>query len=110
MADTIQLEEVNSYKYRASSGTFNGHIIRKVLDNRQIFQEKIATYCGRVEYPRWLGGVKEIIHMNNTTVGLAYDPSNMEASGVIYIDGRGECIAETIGILERLLNITLSIK
>jgi hypothetical protein len=66
----IQLEETNVGGYE---GSVSGRLIHKLAHKKQIYSEGIASYVGAIHFPKWLGGVSEILHMNKTTVRLSYN-------------------------------------
>ncbi|MBI2632023.1 hypothetical protein HYW75_03395 [Candidatus Pacearchaeota archaeon] len=103
-AQIIQLEESNMDRFENS---VSGILIQKLVKGRQIYEEKIANYVGRIDHPEWLGGVSEILHMNRTTVKLNFNPMDLDSPGHIYIFGEEADRQSTKQLLERLLNTQL---
>ena len=100
----IQIEEVNLTGFE---GRVSGRLLKKLADEKQIYREGIASYVGRIDFPKWLGGVAEILQLNKTSVKLSYNPDNLDMPGNIYIYGELEDRESTKQILERMLNTKL---
>ena len=81
----------------------HGYVSRTQNLLEQILREGIATYIGKIEYPRWLGSAKEILHINQTTVTLSYSPCNPYNRTVLKIHGINEDILRTKELLEQIL-------
>lgn len=100
----LQLEEVNVSGFE---GIVSGRLILRLAQEKQIYKEGIASHVGRIDYPKWLGGVAEILQLNKTTVNLSYNPNNLDMPGNIYIHGEENDREATKQILERMLNTKL---
>ncbi len=106
----ITIEGTEVVTYQTKELIFNANTAEKILKDPHLFGENVASYVGRIDFPKFLGGVVEIIHMNNTTVCLAYNPQDQDIQGYIVIHGSTEKRKSTKSLLERHLGATLEFK
>src|SRR3989344_5517620 len=101
--EQINIEETICRTYISNSGRINYESINRLLADRHLFTEGVAMYVGKITYPEHLGGLADVIHMNETTVNLSYNPKRSNISEFISIYGREQKIEETKQLLARSL-------
>lgn len=110
MNNPINLIKTEAYEYISRTNQLDGHAMRRLLEEPHLFREGIATHLGVMRYPKWLGGITEILHINKTSVYLGYNPDNLDNPAILSIHGTNEDILATKSLLEHLLKTKLELK